>query len=203
MELYNIYNIIGRAIIYLLCGVWLCYYFLFPLIGCCRDCRHLGGSVRSVGGGGVRRESVNSIDLLQQQHLSPLTSIEQNTRVLTLAEQIIAAIPDRIKVRDSIKSIPLSVFLFEMFKSLSSHLERNGRDGGRLESLHGIGDQQRRQRSAKYRRIHRLGQRCRRPAWINGRQRFDVRIQWSTVQVKKELVECVVLSVCRWLTDGL
>ena len=31
------------------------------------------------------------------QHLSPLTSIEQNTRVLTLAEQIIAAIPDRIK----------------------------------------------------------------------------------------------------------
>ena len=30
--------------------------------------------------------------------MSPLTSIEQNTRVLTLAEQIIAAIPDRIKV---------------------------------------------------------------------------------------------------------
>jgi hypothetical protein len=46
----------------------------------------------------VRRESVNSVDL-HQQHLSPLTSIEQNTRVLTLAEQIIAAIPDRIKVR--------------------------------------------------------------------------------------------------------
>jgi hypothetical protein len=45
----------------------------------------------------VRRESINSLDL--QQHLSPLTSIEQNTRVLTLAEQIIAAIPDRIKVR--------------------------------------------------------------------------------------------------------
>ncbi|XP_046655102.1 calmodulin-binding transcription activator 1-like isoform X5 [Daphnia pulicaria] len=57
-----------------------------------------GGGVRSVGGGsgGVRRESVNSVDL-HQQHLSPLTSIEQNTRVLTLAEQIIAAIPDRIK----------------------------------------------------------------------------------------------------------
>ncbi|EFX87560.1 hypothetical protein DAPPUDRAFT_312030 [Daphnia pulex] len=56
------------------------------------------GGVRSVGGGagGVRRESVNSVDL-HQQHLSPLTSIEQNTRVLTLAEQIIAAIPDRIK----------------------------------------------------------------------------------------------------------
>jgi len=30
--------------------------------------------------------------------MSPLTTIEQNTRVLTLAEQIIAAIPDRIKV---------------------------------------------------------------------------------------------------------
>ncbi|KZS13454.1 putative Calmodulin-binding transcription activator 1 [Daphnia magna] len=51
---------------------------------------------RSAAGSGVRRESVNSIDL-HQQHLSPLTSIEQNTRVLTLAEQIIAAIPDRIK----------------------------------------------------------------------------------------------------------
>lgn len=55
------------------------------------------GGIRSVGGGCVRRESINSIDL-HQQHLSPLTSIEQNTRVLTLAEQIIAAIPDRIKV---------------------------------------------------------------------------------------------------------
>ncbi|XP_059350166.1 calmodulin-binding transcription activator 2-like [Daphnia carinata] len=51
---------------------------------------------RSAAGSGVRRESINSIDL-HQQHLSPLTSIEQNTRVLTLAEQIIAAIPDRIK----------------------------------------------------------------------------------------------------------
>ena len=60
------------------------------------DC-HSGG-VRSVGASYVRRESINSIDL-HQQHLSPLTSIEQNTRVLTLAEQIIAAIPDRIKVR--------------------------------------------------------------------------------------------------------
>ena len=33
--------------------------------------------------------------------MSPLTSIEQNTRVLTLAEQIIAAIPDRIKVNST------------------------------------------------------------------------------------------------------
>uniref|UniRef100_A0A0P6EII8 Calmodulin-binding transcription activator n=1 Tax=Daphnia magna TaxID=35525 RepID=A0A0P6EII8_9CRUS len=59
-------------------------------------CSSAAGGPRSAAGSGVRRESVNSIDL-HQQHLSPLTSIEQNTRVLTLAEQIIAAIPDRIK----------------------------------------------------------------------------------------------------------
>lgn len=44
--------------------------------------------------GGGRRESAGSADLL----LPALTGIEQDTRVLTLAEQIIAAIPDRIKV---------------------------------------------------------------------------------------------------------
>ena len=48
----------------------------------------------AVKGHCIRRESVASADL----HTSPLTGIEQNTRVLTLAEQIIAAIPDRIKV---------------------------------------------------------------------------------------------------------
>jgi hypothetical protein len=131
----------------------------------CLDCAHtrsvidwcpsLGGGVRSVGGGsgGVRRESVNSVDL-HQQHLSPLTSIEQNTRVLTLAEQIIAAIPDRIKVRRPSKrqsSIPSAeLILFYLCVSLLVLTERNGRDGGRLEPLHGIGDQQRRQRSAEY-----------------------------------------------------
>ena len=51
-----------------------------------------GGLV--TGGCVGRRESISSVDL----HLSTLTGIEQDTRVLTLAEQIIAAIPDRIKV---------------------------------------------------------------------------------------------------------
>ena len=46
---------------------------------------------------GGRRESISSVDM----HLSTVTGIEQDTRVLTLAEQIIAAIPDRIKVYKS------------------------------------------------------------------------------------------------------
>ena len=51
--------------------------------------------------------------------------------------------------------------------------ERDGGDGRRLESVHGIGEQ-RRQRSAERRRLNRPGHRRRRA--FPRRQRFDVRV---------------------------
>ena len=131
-----------------------------------------------MGASYVRRESINSIDL-HQQHLSPLTSIEQNTRVLTLAEQIIAAIPDRIKVRIAGPATStICIGSFFLNKNVARFFfmkcaERDGGDGRRLESVHGIGEQ-RRQRSAERRRLNRPGHRRRRA--FPRRQRFDVRV---------------------------